>query len=419
MSVPSHRPAIDRQAFFAALESFQAQEALQTGILLIDLCNLGEINQQSGYVAGDAAIDTCMERLKAICKMPGTLFRTGSHHFAFILPGLSNPPLMSLAINKIKRQLAETVVVGRESITPEIHVGLAFGSSDSTNAYSLFRRAELSLMESRRGKPYRFDALDDQSDADEQHLLANAFRQALFSNEFELYYQPKLNLATGRVDQVEALLRWNLAGRGFIAPDQTVLLAEQLGESYNLTKWVVNTAVRQIKNWRPEWDLGVAVNIQAGLVGEPDLRHLVHDALAIWGLESKHLTLEITESAIIEDIHSGLENLQQLKDAGIALSIDDFGTGYSSLSYFKNIPASELKIDRCFVKDMLNNEQDRHIVKIVVDIAQLFGLTVVAEGVEDAETLKCLASLGCNYAQGYHIARPLPVAEFEQWIATQ
>ncbi|UTA46711.1 GGDEF domain-containing phosphodiesterase [Simiduia sp. 21SJ11W-1] len=409
-------PAINRQAFIAALEEFISQEALQTGVLLVDLNNLTDINLQTGYAAGDAVIHACLARLQALSKMPNTFFRIGSHHFAFIVPRISNPSLMSLAIHKIKQQLGEPVAVGKDQVQPDVQVGLAFGPPEAANAYLLLKRAERSLIDSRRGKPYRFDVIDDQKESEDQTLLAKAFKKALFGNEFELYYQPKKNLKTGKVDRVEALLRWELKGRGFIAPDQVVLLAEQLGESYTLTKWVVGTAVRQMRQWLGQWNLGVAVNIQAGLVNDPNLTHLVQDALSIWGLDSEYLTLEITESAIIEDMHSGLENLMRLKQAGIALSIDDFGTGYSSLSYFKNIPASELKIDRCFVRDMLVNEQDKHIVKIIIDIAQLFGLQVVAEGVEDGETLQYLAELGCDYAQGYFIAKPLSVADFEIWI---
>lgn len=412
-------PEIDRQLFISELEDFIAREALQTGVLLVDLNNLTDINLQYGYGAGDAVIQACHLRMQSLSKMPNTYFRIGSHHFAYIVPRVSNPSLLSIAIHKIKQLLSEPLSVDNDLVHPDVQVGLAFGPPENVNAYLLLKRAERSLIDSRRGKPYRFDVVDDTQESEDKNQLAKAFKHALLGNEFQLYYQPKLNLRTGKVDKTEALLRWELKGKGFIPPDQIVLLAEQLGESYNLTKWVMSAAVRQVRDWQAQWDLGVAVNIQAGLVSDPNLIQLVQDALGVWGVHSDKLTLEITESAIIEDIHSGLENLLHLKQAGIALSIDDFGTGYSSLSYFKNIPASELKIDRCFVKDMLGNKQDRHIVKIIIEIAQLFGLQVVAEGVEDAETLAHLAELGCDYAQGYVISKPLSVEQFEHWYGQQ
>jgi diguanylate cyclase (GGDEF)-like protein len=408
--------AIDRQGFFASLASIMENSEGSTGLILINLSNLPEINEQEGYLGGDHVIAECFNRLAAVKKLPDTLFRVSGHHFAFILPSLINPSFIVLAVSKLKRLLVEEIKLQERTLDPEIHIGIAMDSQQPVDVYGLFRLAEESLARAKRGKPHDFTATDVAVVEVKQHELEKAFKQALQANEFELYYQPKLNYKTGRIDKAEALLRWQLPGQGFISPELVVDLAEQFGESYTLTKWVIHTAVRQAKAWQNSLGIAISVNVQAGLLAGPDLVHLVGDSLAIWGLESRLLNVEITESAVIEDKESGLENLLQLKATGVSLSIDDFGTGYSSLSYFKDIPANELKIDKSFVMHMLENEQDQHIVKIIIEIAHLFNLEVVAEGVEDRETQDHLKELGCDYAQGYFIAKALPVAEFEQWI---
>jgi EAL domain-containing protein (putative c-di-GMP-specific phosphodiesterase class I) len=213
------------------------------------------------------------------------------------------------------------------------------------------------------------------------------------------------------------LIRWYPEGRDPVPPELIVELADASGNAYALTKWLVHVALRQVKNWQDSLDVGLAVNVQADLVGNPDLPSLFQDAIAIWGVDPLKVTVEITESALIQDRESGFESLSRLKNLGVNLSIDDFGTGYSSLSYFKLIPATELKIDRSFVSSMMSDEQDMELVKIMIHIAHKFGLRVVAEGVEDRASLDALCELGCDFAQGYYFSRPLPREEFETWLS--
>jgi EAL domain-containing protein (putative c-di-GMP-specific phosphodiesterase class I) len=260
------------------------------------------------------------------------------------------------------------------------------------------------------------DLLGEDGGARADFQLEQRFTEALRDNAFELYFQPKVNLATGRVESAEALLRWTPEGGEPVSPEMVVQLADAAGRAFELTKWVVHTAMRQLKSWRDTLDVGLALNIQAGLVGNPDLPALLRDAMVIWGVSPDKVTLEITEGAIIEDKESGFDNLLKLKNQGINLSIDDFGTGYSSLSYFKHIPAAELKIDKSFVSSMMVDTQDLELVKIMIHMAHQFGLTVVAEGVEDRVSMERLRELGCDYIQGYYFSRPLPASEFESWM---
>ena len=414
-----NNPPIKRREFLQSLSRYiesEKKSESSLGLVLIDFNNLAMINHSMSFDHGDAAIAESHSRLLSISKLPQTVFRIGGHHFVFILPALTSPAFLALAINKITRQLSEVISVGDDIIECDIKTGHSINNRQQLDTQSFLALAEQSLAKFKAGLPH-IDHIVEESPVTLGHKkLAQHFKQALLSNSFELYYQPKINLRTGRVDKAEALLRWNSPEFGFVSPEIVVELAAQQGESYTLTKWVLHTAVRQLKSWQASMGIGVSVNIQASLLASPDLPGLVSDALAIWGADVSKLTLEITESAVIEDKESGLDNLNCLRNSGVKLSIDDFGTGYSSLSYFKEIPANELKIDKAFVINMLSNQQDQDIVKIIIEIAHVFGLKVVAEGIEDEATLNYLITLGCDYGQGYFISHALPADEFTSWF---
>jgi len=214
----------------------------------------------------------------------------------------------------------------------------------------------------------------------------------------------------------EALIRWHLPDHGYVPPEELIALALVSGRSYELTRWVINRALRYQREWKEDFTLPLAINLPADLVSSPDLANMLQSALAIWGADPASVTVEITEGAVIEDKEAGFHNLEQLRSLGLGLSIDDFGTGFSSLSYFKEIPATEIKIDRSFVMRLLEDEQDQNLVKIIIDIGHLFNLEVVAEGVEDSATLDILRELGCDIVQGFLFARPMPEAELREWL---
>ena len=215
----------------------------------------------------------------------------------------------------------------------------------------------------------------------------------------------------------EALIRWNNKTRGYIRPDLFIPIAEKSGQIHDITSWTINTALRLIKDWpNMETPLTVAINISARVLRDHDLVDYIKSALNIWNADPGRLILEITESALMEDITTSFETLDELREVGLNISIDDFGTGYSSMAYFKNIPASELKIDQSFISYMLENAMDQHIVKTIITMAQGFNLKVVAEGIENLRTFNALKELGCDVAQGYYLARPMPQKEFIQWL---
>lgn len=412
-------PPTDRQTFLSSLTSHidaGSRKDTTLGILLVDIVNLAQINHQYSYTHGDQALCHCFSQLLSVSRIPDTVFRIGDHRFVFILPELKNPSLIALAFNKISKVLREDVIVDGQNIGLDTRIGIALNKDANYSSEATLLVAESSLKHAKTTDG-SFKILQSESENQQAHNLEKLFEEKLKANDFELYYQPKVNLLTGEIDSAEALLRWQIPGEGYISPEVAVDIADKTGQNFALTKWVMHTAIRQLNKWEEKGlSMSVSVNVQADLIQEPELFSLVQDSLAIWGIDKKHLTLEITESAIVDDKEAGYDSLLKLKEYGINLSIDDFGTGYSSLSYFKQIPANELKIDKSFVINMMSDQQNQQIVKIIIDIAHLFGLKLVAEGIEDEKTFDYLKQLGCDYGQGYHMSRPLPADEFYQFL---
>lgn len=413
-------PGIEREVFvklLAGAVDAARRDSSQLGLLLIDLTNLARINHHHGYVAGDQVLLAAYRQLLAISKLPDTVFRVGSHGFAFLLPDLGNPAFIALALNKVQRVLKDELHGDSDMIGVDVKIGLAINRAGSRDVMTMLALAESSLAHVKLGGTQRIeDILAEDAEESLSLSLEQHFAEALQDNAFELHYQPKIDLRTGRVTSAEALLRWQPPGSGYVSPELVIELAESSGKSYELTKWVVHHGLRQLKAWQGSLDIGLAVNIQPSLVGNPDLSSLLQDAIAIWGVDPAKVTIEITESAIIHDKQSGFDNLSNIKRQGVKISIDDFGTGFSSLSYFKHIPATELKIDKSFVESMLTDSQDLELVKIIIHIAQKFGLVVVAEGIEDEASLSTLRALGCDLGQGYFFSKPLPLEEFESLV---
>lgn len=412
--------SIERDRFLAALD-LAVKEGKRNndniGLLLVDLSNLGRINHSYGFDRGDVVLKEAKQALLGVTKLPDTVFRIGGRQFAYILPGLNNPAFIALAMNRVQTVLEDALMLGDGVLPIIVKQGVSVNKGCLLPPMDMLAAAEISLSAAKQGKERSLeDLLGTELPSEQDIELERLFYESLHNNAFQLYYQPKINLHTGRPDAAEALLRWQLEDGTFISPEYAVNLAETSGRGYALAKWVIHRAMRQAKEWQSIMDVQLAVNIQASLVANPDLHGLVKDSLAIWGVGSDKFALEITEGGFIEDKESGFNNLLKLRELGTTLSIDDFGTGYSSLSYFKHIPADELKIDKSFIDHLIDGGHDLELVKIMIYIAHQFGLTVVAEGVEDRATCELLKALGCDYIQGFYFSKPLPVDVFEAWM---
>jgi EAL domain-containing protein (putative c-di-GMP-specific phosphodiesterase class I) len=285
------------------------------------------------------------------------------------------------------------------------------------DAQTLLRRAEVAMYVAKqrtRGIAV-YEPAEDSHDPTRLALLGE-LRRAIEQRELVLFYQPKIDLATGLVAGVEALVRWQHPQRGLVMPDTFIPLAEHTGLVAPFTRYVIDEALRQARRWADEGrPLSVAVNLAARNLGDVDLFDDVLTMLRDHEVPPERLTLELTESAITTEPVHALSLLTRLRGAGISLAIDDFGTGYTSLAQLKNLPVTELKIDRSFVGTMTTDRSNGLIVRSVVDLARNLGLTTVAEGVEDAETFAALAANGCAMAQGYHMSRPLSQEAFDDW----
>jgi EAL domain-containing protein (putative c-di-GMP-specific phosphodiesterase class I) len=247
--------------------------------------------------------------------------------------------------------------------------------------------------------------------------LAAELRAAIDDNQLELFYQPKADLASSRITSVEALVRWRHPYRGLILPDDFIPLAEQTGQLRALSLWVLNAALRQARAWdHVGRSLGVAVNLSMRDLHDPGLPETVAALLKTWAVRPATLTIEITESTLMADPAQAMEIVRRLSAMGVNIAIDDFGTGYSSLSYLKRLAVNELKVDRSFVRNVVDDTHDVAIVRSTISLAHELGLQVVAEGIEDQATWDLLARLGCDTGQGYLISRPLPAPEFNRWM---
>jgi EAL domain-containing protein (putative c-di-GMP-specific phosphodiesterase class I) len=258
----------------------------------------------------------------------------------------------------------------------------------------------------------------DHYSPDRLALVAD-LRHAIDRDELVLYYQPQVDVPTGELVAVEALMRWPHPERGLLAPDEFIPLAEQTQLIRPLTRWAIGAALRQAMTWQAAGiAVPISVNLSAHDVQDPRLPQVVAELLSLYGAPPQRLRLEITESSLLADPERAQENLAALRALGVRIAIDDFGTGYSSLSYLQRLPIDELKIDKSFVKCMATDAGARAIVRAVIDMANDLGLEVVAEGVEDRSTWQVLAALGCDVAQGYYFSRPLPADALADWIAS-
>ena len=411
-------PAIARDAFLERLDQLAAlagSEAPDLGLLLVDIANLREINHRHAFDIGDAVLAETERQLAELAPAEDTVFRIASHTFAVILPTVTQPELLPVVVGRMRTALEEALELDGYLTAAELLIAIALNRACRLSPLLTLARAEEHLAALRRGDGRELSDVLADSEARPDDLI-RPFTEALHDNDFLLYYQPKVAIDSGGLVGAEALLRWHNAERGWIPPEVAVQIAEDIQRSFELTKWVVHAAARQHREWsRAGRDVPLSVNLPASLIDRADLPGMINGALKIWDMPPARLTLEITEQAFMRDAEAGLRIMAQLRDLGCRISIDDFGTGYSSLAYFRDIPAAELKVDRSFGTRLLLSPQDAGLVRTIVELAQIFGMRVVAEGLEDADTLACLRSIGCEIAQGFGIARPLPPAEFTAW----
>jgi len=384
-------------------------------VFFLDLDGFKEINDAYGHHAGDLLLVAVSRRLLSCVRSTDTLARIGGDEFVLVANAAELAAAGFLA-EKLVAAIRCPFVIEGEELRVTASIGVTIYSCAGPDQNELLKRADAAMYRAKAlgRNSHCFFEMSMNGDANEQHQILHDLRRAQFPQEMVLHYQPKIDAKHGKVIGVEALVRWNHPTRGMIPPDQFIPQAERTGLIVPLGGWVLNEACRQMSQWRAAGhrDWTISVNLSAVQYNHPGLIDLVRESLDRHALEARCLTLEITETTAMRDANASLVILQQLDKMGVRISIDDFGTGYSSLLYLKRLPASELKIDREFVRDLPNDAEDAAIIVAIVALGHTLGLKIVAEGVETAEQQEFLTSLGCDSLQGFLPGRPVPAEKF-------
>ncbi len=388
-------------------------------LLIMDLDRFKEINDTLGHRNGDLILQAIGPRLRGVLRDVDSVARFGGDEFAVLLPGTASADAAMRVASKIAVSLSRPFMLKGLTLDVEASIGISIFPDHGTDVDTLIQRADVAMYMAKEAHAgYEVYAADRDQNTPKRLALLGELRRALENKELVLYYQPKADIKTGKVDAVEALLRWQHPEHGLIFPDDFIPLAEHTGLIRPLTLYVLNEALEQSHNWQLQGiELNIAVNLSARNLLDSELPDDVAQLLETWEVDPRLLKLEITENTIMVDPPKALEVLTKLRDIGVGLSIDDFGTGYSSLSYLRKLPVDEIKIDRSFVMNMPQSENDQQIVRSTIDLSRGLGLKVVAEGVETKDIWRDLAELGCDVAQGYYLTRPIPPQELVEWLA--
>lgn len=382
-----------------------------TALFFMDLDHFKRINDTLGHHAGDQLLLTISDRLKACVRKQDTVARLGGDEFTILLNDVSDTDSIAAIANQILVALKEPVRLGKHEIIVSTSIGITLAPTDSVCSETLMKNADLALyMAKENGRDsYYFFTEDLNIRAGKLLLIENELRQAIQNGEFHLHYQPQINLKTGEISSVEALIRWTHPEKGEIPPSEFISVAEETGLIVQIGEWVLRNACAQIQSLQQITgkELRVAVNLSPRQFNDPKLVSIVSEVLQETQLPAHNLEIEVTESMLMQNIDTVIDQLNSIKSTGSTITIDDFGSGYSSLSYLKSLPVDILKIDQEFVADIPENLSAMEIASAVIAIAHKLNLKVIAEGVESIDQRDFLVINKCDYAQGYFFSKPL------------
>ncbi|HUX83420.1 MAG TPA: EAL domain-containing protein [Halothiobacillus sp.] len=393
------------------------RESASLAVLSMDLLHLSEINDLMGYQHGDRVLQEISSRLLKTCRESDTVARLSDGVFAILLAGATQESAQLVA-QKIMKTLELPVDIDGFSLEIEAAFGLVLYPDHGEDTSTLLQRSDIAMRLAKHDGVGILIYSDEDDPFSMQRLrLHGQLRKAISERSLMVYYQPQVDIKTGRIMGVEALSRWPHPDEGMISPADFIPMIEQSGLILPFTLWVLEEAIILLQRWAADGiDLNIAVNISARNLLDPNLTETIARLLETHQVSAKNLSLEITESAIMSRPEQALKVLGQLHEIGLKLSIDDFGTGFSSLAYLKKLPVDEIKIDQSFVFGLTDNDDDAVIVRSTIELAHNLGLKTVAEGIENKETLDMLASLNCDIAQGFYLSRPVPLAELQQFL---
>lgn len=389
-------------------------------LLSIDIDRFKIINESIGHYFGDRILKQLSEKIEKKIPPESYLGNFGGDNFTLILSQSVNVDEVMKIAQSILAAIAEPIQFNQQEFYVTASVGVSLFPDDGNDRYHLLKNADIALNSSKQLGGNRITFFSDEMN---QHIIQRVemegyLRKAIKHKQFSLHYQPLIDLESGKIFGSEALIRWNHPKLGLVTPSRFIPLAEETGLINEIGKWVLNTACSQNKQWQRLGlgDLVISVNVAAYQFQQPEFLSIVEEALLRSGLEAKYLTLELTESTMLQNIEYSIEVMNSLRKMGVKVSIDDFGTGYSSLSYLKDLPINTLKIDRSFINNLKVDTSDIAIVKAIITMGHGLRVKVLAEGVETREQIELLKQLKCHYAQGYYIQKPLNILDFEKGI---
>ena len=392
----------------------------RVAVLCVGLDDFKGINEQFSYQTGDQLLLLLSDRLRSHSGRLGALARLGGDQFALIQADIEQPYEAAELAQTILDDLEQPFVLEHQEIRLRATIGITLFPEDGDSTEKLLQKAEqtMTLAKSRSRNRYQFYIASVDSEMRRRRELEKSLREALANNELHLVYQPQIDYSDHRVIGVEALLRWQHPQHGFVSPDIFIPLAEQNGTIVAIGEWVLDQACKQLREWHDQGfiDLRMAVNLSSVQLHHAELPRIVNNLLQVYRLPPRSLELEVTETGLMEDITTAAQHLLSLRRSGALIAIDDFGTGYSSLSYLKSLPLDKIKIDKSFVQDLLEDEDDATIVRAIIQLAKSLGMQVIAEGVETIEQEAYIVAQGCNEGQGYLYSKPLPPRELALFL---
>ena len=386
-------------------------------LLYLDLDRFKSVNDTLGHPAGDRLLCEVAERLRLSVRETDTITRLGGDEFAIAQISVNQPTDAETLARRLIDMLSAPYEIDGQSVVVGVSIGITLAERNDADVDQLLRRADMALYAAKRDgrATWRFFDATMEADAQARHGLEMDLRRALEHNEFELYYQPHVSIADGRVRGFEALIRWHHPERGLVMPSDFIRCAEETGLILPMGAWALHTALREASTW-PD-GVRVAVNLSPYQLARDDLIDTVERALAATGQSGCRLELEITENALRAQYLAGQNALRHLRGLGVRISMDDFGTGYASLSHLRGFPFDSMKVDQSFVADMIDSPQGKAIVRAILQLAETLEISTVAEGVETAAQLEQLAAFGCDEAQGYLFSPAQPASEVPRLLA--
>lgn len=396
------------------------EDSTDVAILMLDLDRFKLVNETLGHDVGDRMLIGVADRLSRSVREGDTVARLGGDEYTILLENVANMREVTLVAERISNILQTPHIIDGHEIVVTASIGIVIGSGGRGTPEDLLRNADVAMYRAKDAGRRRYVVFDPSMNATmlERLKLEADLRQAITRDELRVYFQPAVELDTGRIIGLEALVRWKHPTRGLIAPSEFIPLAEETGLIRLIDQFVLSAACSQIAVWTERYPgqhpVVLNVNLSAQGFQHPELVQDISQVLVESGIDARNVQLEITESVIMTDATATHQRLQQLKELGVRLAIDDFGTGYSSLSYLKRFPVDTLKIDKAFVDGLGSDAEDTAIVEAVISLSRALGLKVIAEGIESEPAVRRLQQLGCTLGQGYYFSRPQPAEAFEE-----